>query len=125
MDLDPQVEAWLKDWARKYRKPRPKLFPDDHGGRKQFPMATGLLDYFPRALAAIAHNSYVSNEQHNPGTKVHWDRSKSADEDDAFIRHFMERGTFDKDGIRHTTKLAWRILALLEKEIENAENKET
>jgi hypothetical protein len=53
-----------------------------------------------------------------PGAPLHWDRSKSADESDALIRHFMERGTRDSDGIRHSAKAAWRALALLQKEIE-------
>lgn len=86
--------------------------------RKTMPIASGCLDYFPDALLAVAHCSYVGNEQHNPGTKLHWDRSKSTDEADALLRHFMERGTVDDDGIAHSVKVAWRALALLQKEIE-------
>jgi len=92
--------------------------PTDAKQRKQTPIATGVIDYFPDALAAIAECSRIGNEQHNPGTPLHWDRSKSGDESDALIRHFVERGTMDSDGIRHTTKVAWRALALLQKEIE-------
>jgi hypothetical protein len=88
--------------------------------RKQYPVASGVLAYFPDAIKAVAHCSYVGNEQHNPGTELHWDRSKSTDEADALLRHFMERGTVDSDGIRHSTKVAWRSLALLQKEIEAA-----
>ncbi|HEY7680676.1 MAG TPA: hypothetical protein VIC04_09190, partial [Terriglobia bacterium] len=40
------------------------------------------------------------------------------DEADALLRHFIERGTLDTDGIRHSAKVAWRALALLQKEIE-------
>jgi hypothetical protein len=36
------------------------------------------------------------------------------------MRHFLERGTVDDDGIRHSTKVAWRALALLQKELEEA-----
>ena len=86
--------------------------------RKRKPVATGVLDYFPDAILAIAECSYVGNEQHNPGKPVHWDRSKSTDEADALIRHFMDRGKVDSDGIRHSAKVAWRALALLQKEIE-------
>lgn len=86
--------------------------------RKRYPVASGVLDYFPDALVAIANISYVGNKQHNPGKPLHWDRSKSADEDDTLIRHFLERGTLDVDGVRHSAKLAWRALALLQKEIE-------
>jgi hypothetical protein len=86
--------------------------------RKVIPIATGVIDYFPDALAAVAHCSFVGNEQHNPGTALHWDRSKSGDEGDALIRHFMQRGTMDNDGVLHSAKVAWRALALLQKEIE-------
>jgi len=86
--------------------------------RKAVPIATGCIDYFPDALAAVAALSFIANEQHNPGTPVHWDRAKSTDEADALMRHFVERGTLDADGTRHSTKVAWRALALLQKEIE-------
>jgi len=86
--------------------------------RKQYPVASGVLDYFPDALVAVAHVSWQGNEQHNPGQPLHWARSKSADEADTMLRHFLERGSLDKDGIRHTAKMAWRALALLQKELE-------
>ena len=86
--------------------------------RKTLPVATGVIDYFPDALIAVAHCSQVGNEQHNPDKPLHWDRSKSGDESDALMRHFIERGTYDSDHIRHSTKVAWRALALLQKELE-------
>lgn len=92
--------------------------PTDAASRKQYPIATGFLDYFPDAVAAVAHLSWVANEQHNPGKPLHWDRSKSADEDDANMRHFLARGRFDTDGIAERTKAAWRSMAALQKEIE-------
>lgn len=95
--------------------------PEDPIERKKYPIASGVLDYFPNALAAIAYCSWLGNEQHNPGTPLHWDRSKSTDELDAMLRHYQERGTLDKDGARHSAKMAWRALAYLQKEIE-AEN---
>jgi hypothetical protein len=94
------------------------FLPADAKARKAIPIATGCLDYFPKALAAIAEVSRVGNEQHNPGSPLHWDRTKSTDEADCLMRHFLERGTLDKDGLRHSAKVAWRALALLEKEIE-------
>jgi hypothetical protein len=92
--------------------------------RKECPIYSGCLMYFPDAIKAVAELSFVANEQHNPGTKMHWDRSKSGDEADALARHLMEAGTLDDDGIRHTAKVAWRGLALLQKEIENEQNNE-
>jgi len=78
-----------------------------------------VLDYFPDALVALARVSWEGNEQHNAGQPLHWAREKSSDEADALIRHFLQRGTVDSDGISHTAKMAWRALALLQKEIES------
>ena len=98
---------------------RASTLPTEPALRKTYPIATGVLDYFPDALVAIAHISHAGNEQHNPGQPLHWARGKSADEADTMIRHFLQRGSRDSDGLRHTAKMAWRALALLQKEIEN------
>ena len=90
----------------------------DKKARKNIPIYSGLLMYFPDACAAVAECSFIANEQHNPGTKMHWDRAKSGDELDALVRHLMEAGEMDDDGILHSTKVAWRALASLQKEIE-------
>lgn len=100
---------------------RTSVLPDDPASRKQFPVASGVLDYFPDALVVLSNVSWKGNEQHNPNQPLHWNRGKSSDEADTMIRHFLQRGQMDKDGIRHTAKMAWRALALLQKEIE-AEN---
>ena len=92
--------------------------PEDAQERKGLPVATGFCDYFPDAMIAVAELSRVGNDQHNPGKSLFWDRSKSGDESDALMRHFMDRGTLDTDGVRHSTKVAWRAMALLQKEIE-------
>lgn len=86
--------------------------------RKACPVATGVIDYFPDALAEVARTSFAGNQQHHPGEPLHWDKSKSTDESDALIRHFIQRGTRDTDGIRHSAKVAWRALALLQREID-------
>lgn len=87
--------------------------------RKKIPVYSGVLKYFPDAIKEVAKCSYAGNEQHNPGTPLHWDRSKSGDELDALMRHLIDAGTIDTDGIRHSAKVAWRALANLQKEIEN------
>lgn len=94
------------------------VLPTDSKERKKYPIASGVLDYFPAALAEIAKVSYSGNEQHNPGEPLHWARGKSADHADTIIRHFMERGGIDIDGMRHSAKMAWRALALLQLELE-------
>lgn len=91
---------------------------DDKQERKKRPIASGVVDYFPDALAEVALVSWTGNEQHHPGTPLHWDREKSTDEADALMRHFVERGKRDSDGMRHSAKVCWRALALLQKEIE-------
>ena len=97
---------------------RATTLPSDPAARKRFPVASGVLDYFPDALVAVAEVSFMGNEQHNPGEKLHWARGKSTDQDDTIIRHFLERGLKDSDGTRHSAKMAWRCLALLQLEIE-------
>ena len=87
--------------------------------RKEIAVYSGVLKYFPDAIKEVARCSYRGNQQHNPNTKLHWDRSKSGDELDALSRHLLDAGTFDSDGIRHSAKVAWRALANLQKEIEN------
>ena len=94
------------------------MLPTEAKARKALPLASGCIDYFPDALLAVAGVSKVGNDQHNPGKPLHWDRSKSGDEADALMRHFVERGALDTDGQRHSAKVAWRALALLQKEIE-------
>jgi hypothetical protein len=95
------------------------LLPTDAKERKETPIATGVLDYFPRALAEVARVSKAGNDQHNPGQPLHWSKGKSTDHADCIARHLIERGTRDSaDGTRHSAKLAWRALANLEMELE-------
>jgi len=93
--------------------------PADSQGRKNVPLARGLLDYFPAALAAVAELSRLGNEKHNPGEEMHHARGKSTDHADCVMRHLMDRGTIDpEDGVRHSAKVAWRALAMLQEELE-------
>lgn len=94
------------------------LLPLDASLRKTIPIASGVLDYFPAALAEVAKISFAGNQQHNPGEPLHWSRGKSADHADTMIRHFLERGTLDSDGQRHSAKMVWRALAILQTELE-------
>jgi hypothetical protein len=97
---------------------RCSILPTSPADRKKYPVASGVLDYFPDAIAAISNLSWVGNNQHNPGQPLHWARGKSTDESDTMLRHFLQRGTVDSDGVRHSVKMAWRALALLQKELE-------
>lgn len=97
---------------------RATSLPTDSKGRKEFPVASGFMDYFPDAIAAVAHLSYLATKQHHPDKPMHWNRAVSNDEDDTMMRHFLQRGTRDTDGERHSAKMVWRALAMLQKEIE-------
>ena len=94
--------------------------PTDAKARKAVPIFSGVLRYFPDAIAAVAACSQAGNDQHHPGEPLHWDRSKSTDDLDALTRHLVEAGTIDTDGIRHSAKVAWRALALLQRELDAA-----
>ena len=86
--------------------------------RKQMPVFSGVLKYFPDAMREVAKTSWIGNQQHHPNKPLHWDRSKSGDELDALTRHLMEAGEIDTDGIRHSAKICWRSLSNLQKELE-------
>ena len=89
--------------------------------RKEIPVFTGFMAYFPLAIKEVAKVSKAGNDQHHKGTPLHWDRSKSTDESDALMRHLLDHASgeiFDTDGQRHLAKVCWRALAFLEKELE-------
>lgn len=94
--------------------------PTDAQERKSAPIYSGVLQYFPDAIVAVAQLSKKGNDQHNPGQPLHWARDKSSDHHDCLLRHVMEAGTIDTDGVRHSAKVAWRALAALQLELEAA-----
>ena len=94
--------------------------PTEAKERKTIPLWSGLFKYFPDALVEVARLSYIGNLQHNPGQPLHWAREKSTDQEDTILRHLLDSGTVDTDGVRHSTKVAWRALAKLQLELEAA-----
>lgn len=87
--------------------------------RKETPLWTGFLRYFPDACMAVARHSFLANEKHNPGTPVHWARSKSKDHLDCAARHMLTPGEIDPEfGETHLVAAAWRILAALQEQEE-------
>jgi hypothetical protein len=98
------------------------LLPEDAAERKKYPIATGVLDYFPAALLEISKVSYYGNLQHNPGQPLHHARGKSTDQVDAAFRHYLESRqstdnnetfqlTKDKNGVYVMAQACWRMLA--------------
>jgi hypothetical protein len=85
--------------------------------RKQTPIYSGVIRYFPYAIEQVASVSWAGNEQHNPGEPLHWAREKSTDQMDAAIRHIVDYSKgckYDTDGQAHLGKAIWRLLAQLQ-----------
>ena len=89
--------------------------------RKDTPVFSGVLKYFPNALKEVAKASKAGNDQHHPEKPLHWDMNKSKDEYDALTRHLIDHTVdpIDDDGVLHLTKVAWRALAGLERYLTN------
>lgn len=64
--------------------------PTDSAERKKIPVLSGVLNYFPAALAGVARISEAGNAKHNPGEPLHHARGKSMDHGDCIIRHTMD-----------------------------------
>jgi hypothetical protein len=110
--------------------------PIDSAERKNYPMLSGCLTYFPAALAGVAHLSKLGNDKHNPGQPLHHNRAKSSDHGDCIIRHLMDLqdmlAHYEKEAVKavgsteaynkfknlqenikiEVSSLAWRSLAL-------------
>lgn len=100
--------------------PKGHTLPTERQARKDVPLWSGLVQYFPDALAVVARVSHAGSKQHHPELPLHWDKSKSTDHHDCLLRHLMESGSLDTDGMPHSGKVAWRALAILQLELENA-----
>lgn len=93
-------------------------FTDDAKTRKEYPVYSGFVKYFPDAIAEIAHVSWEGGQQHGHD-ELHWDRAKSSDEPDALMRHLIDyTNTGNK---KELAKVAWRSLAMLQKVCEGKE----
>ena len=111
-------ETWNVAWSQSRSNQASARLNTDSAARKDTPIYSGVIRYFPDALAEIAKLSKIGNDKHNPGEPLHWSRGKSTDELDCLVRHLLEAGTLDTDGILHDVKIAWRALANLQKLLE-------
>lgn len=100
------------------REPRRFLSLLTSEERKQYPVTTGFMDYFPDAMAIVSNVSWRGNNKHNPGQPLHWARGKSGDHADCQGRHMLERGALDAEGIEHMAQKAWRAMAELQEYME-------
>lgn len=86
------------------------ILPEAAEERKQIPVYSAFVRFFPRAMVAVTQKSMEGQRQHNPdGERIEWIRSKSADDKDSLMRHII-----DEDW----AAVAWRAMAILEKELE-------
>lgn len=83
--------------------------PNSSQERKAIPVYSGFINYFPDAIIEVTKQSVKGNAQHLPGQALSWDKSKSADELDALMRHLIE-GDW--------AAVAWRAMANLQRELE-------
>jgi len=97
------------------------MLPEDSKSRKETPIFSGMLMYFPDACAAVARLSFKANEKHNPGEPMHWSKDKSNDHADCAVRHLMTSEEVDEFGELHATCAAWRALAHLQTILEKPE----
>lgn len=113
----------IADEMRPKEVKRLLTLPTDSAERKNYPMLSGLLNYFPAALAGAANTSKLGNDKHNPGQPLHHARGKSMDHGDCIIRHLMdtenlkasfkagESSVKQSDILLEANQLVWRALA--------------
>lgn len=113
---------WWERHELEFVKLNKEIIKPSSNSRKDMPVFSGVLKYFPLALLELSKVSKAGNDQHNPDKPMFWDRGKSGDEQDALTRHLIDDardpGGRDTDGILHKAKVAWRALAALQKELE-------
>lgn len=100
--------------------------PLDSKQRKEFPIYSGPVRYFPKALAEVAKVCKIGNDKHNPGQPLHHARGKSSDHADCIIRHMVDMSEDfgkgvgrDENGVPQVAYIAWRALALAQQWLED------
>jgi len=94
----------------------------DSAARKEYPIHTGCLRYFPAAIAGVSRASKTGNDKHNPGEDLYHARGKSMDHSDCIIRHLLDvddliakllRGEdlAIEEILEEVNSMAWRALA--------------
>jgi hypothetical protein len=88
--------------------------PLDSAIRKDIPVYSGFLAYFPAAVAGAARHSLRGNNKHNPGQPLHHARGKSGDHEDCVGRHLMDIGDMQAAIKRGPAYSSDQVKALLE-----------
>lgn len=102
---------------------RKMTLPTDSAKRKEYPILSGFLKYFPAAIAGAANTSKLGNDKHNPGEALHHARGKSMDHGDCIVRHLMDtedlisahakadKGASAETILLEVNQMVWRALA--------------
>ncbi len=101
--------------------------PRDSQERKDTPLASGVLRYFPAALCAAARVSDYGSKKHH-GAGLRHARGLSGDHEDCILRHLMDlpedygHGVgYDDNGLPQVAYVVWRALALAQEWLEEHE----
>ena len=121
--VNPDVKITYSEFDQSQKEVRKLTLPTDSNERKNYPLLSGLLKYFPAALAGVSNTSKVGNDKHNAGQPLHHARWKSMDHGDCILRHLMDtedllaamnRGDKEVDEkmvLTEVNQLVWRALA--------------
>ena len=88
--------------------------------RKALPLHDGFVAYFPDAMCAVAHNSWLGQQQHAPDEPLQWHRGKSTDEMGSLTRHIIDYAKAEAEGdyeamVEASASIAWRGMAHLQR----------
>jgi hypothetical protein len=89
--------------------------PQTSQERKDTPVYSGFLQYFPAAVMLASRLSKFGNDKHNKGQPLHWSQDKSNDHGDCLSRHQLDVGKIDTENdLDHAVEVAWRAMAQLQ-----------
>jgi hypothetical protein len=117
------ISAGIREVEEKVKVHEKSTLSNTSQIRKDSPVFSGVMMYFPEALMELSRHSKTGNDKHNPGQPLHWEKDKSKDHADCVARHLIDIGpnwndTDIETGSYHATALAWRALALLQTVLE-------
>src|SRR5690242_15632309 len=123
---DEQIDEAVREFHEKnlFAEVRPVVTPPtDRATRKETPIYSGFIKYFPLAMVAVSQLSKSANEVHNPGQPLHWSKGKSNDHRDCLGRHMLELDEYDTEADHdyhylHAVKAFWRAGAILQEILE-------
>lgn len=112
VSVDRAIELHKLARTKAPKKPETSYLIDS----KTTPIYSGVLAYFPLAIAAVSRVSKYGNDKHNgEGSPLQWTRGLSNRHKDAIATHLTQSGTVDPEsGELHDAALAWRALANLQ-----------